>query len=48
MEEKKMKKFLKNFNLLGLFMLGLCVILGVGDVAGAVYTADGAVATSVD
>lgn len=35
-----MKKFFKNFNILGMIMLGLCVLLGVGDVAGAVF-ADG-------
>lgn len=38
-----MKKFFKNFNLLGLFMVGLCVLLGIGDVSGAIMTADGAV-----
>ena len=37
-----MKKFLKDFNLLGFLMLGLCVVLGVGDVSGAVIGADGA------
>lgn len=36
-----MKKFLKNFNLLGFLMLGLCAVLGVGDVTGAVMCADG-------
>ena len=39
-----MKKFLKNFNLLGFIMLGLCVVLGVGDMSGAVMSADGAAA----
>lgn len=42
-----MKKFLKNFNLLGFFMLGLCVLLGVGDMSGAVLGADGT-ATALD
>lgn len=37
-----MKKFLKNFNLLGFIMLGLCVVLGVGDMSGAVMSANGA------
>ena len=36
-----MKQFLKNFNLLGFLMLGLCVLLGVGDMSGAVLSADG-------
>lgn len=36
-----MKKFFKNFSLLGVFMLGLCIVLGVGDVSGAVISADG-------
>ncbi len=36
-----MKKFLKNFSLLGFLMLSLCVVLGVGDVSGAVMSADG-------
>lgn len=39
-----MKKFLKNFNLLGFIMLSLCVVLGVGDMSGAVMSADGAAA----
>lgn len=39
-----MKKFLKKFSLLGFLMLGLCVVLGVGDVSGAVVMADGAAA----
>lgn len=42
-----MKKFFKNFSLLGVIMLGLCVVLGVGDVSGAVMSADGAVATDI-
>lgn len=37
-----MKKFLKNFNLLGFLMLGLCAVLGVGDISGAIITAEGA------
>lgn len=41
-----MKKFLKNFNILGILMLGLCTLLGVGDVSGCIM-ADG-VATKVD
>lgn len=41
-----MKKFLKNFNLLGFIMLGLCVVLGVGDMSGAVMSADGAAAAA--
>lgn len=41
-----MKKFLKNFNILGILMLCLCVVLGVGDVSGALM-ADG-VAAKVD
>ena len=32
-----MKKFLKNFSLLGVLMLVACVLLGVGDVSGAVF-----------
>lgn len=36
-----MKKFFKNFSLLGFLMLGLCVVLGVGDVSGAVMGAEG-------
>lgn len=36
-----MKKFFKNFSLLGFLMLCLCVVLGVGDVSGAVMSADG-------
>lgn len=36
-----MKKFFKNFSLLGFLMLSLCVVLGVGDVSGAVMSADG-------
>ena len=39
-----MKKFFKNFSLVGFLMLTLCVLLGVGDVSGAVFTADGAAA----
>lgn len=35
-----MKKFFKNFNLLGFLMLGLCVVLGVGDMSGAIMSAD--------
>ena len=42
-----MKKFLKNFNLLGFLMLGLCVLLGVGDVSGVVMGANGT-ATAID
>lgn len=41
-----MKKFLKNFSLLGILMLVACVLLGVGDVSGAVF-ANGA-ASAVD
>lgn len=40
-----MKKFFKNFSFLGLIMLGLCVLLGIGDVSGAVMMANG---TAVD
>jgi hypothetical protein len=36
-----MKKFLKNFSLLGCIMLVVCLVLGVGDMSGAVM-ADGA------
>lgn len=36
-----MRKFFQNFSLLGIVMLGLCVLLGVGDVSGAVLCADG-------
>lgn len=32
-----MKKFLKNFSLLGCLMLVACVLLGIGDVSGAVF-----------
>lgn len=42
-----MKKFFKSFSLLGFLMLGLCIVLGVGDVSGAVISADG-VATQID
>ena len=42
-----MKKFFKNFSLLGIFMLGLCIVLGVGEVSGAVMSADG-VGTQID
>lgn len=42
-----MKKFFKNFSLLGFIMLSLCVVLGVGDVSGAVIGADGAAAGTV-
>lgn len=38
-----MKKFLKDFNLMGFLMLVLCVVLGVGDMSGAIM-ADGAAA----
>lgn len=41
-----MKKFLKNFSLLGVLMLVACVLLGVGDVSGAVF-ANGT-ATEID
>ena len=41
-----MKNFLKNFSLLGILMLVACVLLGVGDVSGAVF-ANGA-ASAVD
>lgn len=41
-----MKKFLKDFNLLGFLMLGLCVVVGIGDISGAVLGANG-VATEV-
>ncbi|MBQ8100061.1 MAG: hypothetical protein IJ640_00335 [Prevotella sp.] len=37
-----MKKFLKNFSVVGFLMLILCVVLGVGDMSGAVMSADGA------
>lgn len=37
-----MKKFLKNFSLMGFLMLIMCVVLGVGDMSGAVMSADGA------
>lgn len=40
-----MKKFLKNFSLLGCIMLVVCLVLGVGDMSGAVM-ADG-VATDI-
>lgn len=40
-----MKKFFSKFNILGMIMLGLCVLLGVGDVSGAVF-ADGAAAAT--
>ena len=40
-----MKNFLKNFSLMGALLLVLCVVLGVGDMSGAVLMADGAVAT---
>ena len=39
-----MKKFFSNFNLLGFLMLCLCVVLGVGDMSGAIMSADGAAA----
>lgn len=39
-----MKKFLKNFSIMGFLMFMLCVVLGVGDVSGAVMSADGAAA----
>lgn len=35
-----MKKFLKNFNLLGFLMLVVCVFLGIGEMSGAIMTAD--------
>ena len=35
-----MKKFLKDFNLVGFLMLTMCVLLGIGDMAGAVMSAD--------
>lgn len=41
-----MKKFLKNFNLLGFLMLVVCLVLGVGDMSGAIM-ADG-VATQIE
>lgn len=41
-----MKKFLKNFSLVGFLMLTLCVVLGVGDMSGAVMSADGAAAAA--
>ena len=42
-----MKNFLKNFSLMGALMLVLCVVLGVGDMSGAVLMAEG-VATKID
>lgn len=39
-----MKSFFQNFNLLGFLMLCLCVVLGVGDMSGAIMSADGAAA----
>lgn len=36
-----MKKFFQNFSFLGFIMLGLCVLLGVGDMSGALMCADG-------
>ncbi len=39
-----MKKFFKNFNLLGFLMLVVCVVLGVGDMSGAVMMAAGSAA----
>ena len=36
-----MKKFFQNFSFLGFIMLGLCVMLGIGDMSGAVMCADG-------
>ena len=40
-----MKDFLKNFSLLGFLMFVVCLVLGIGDMSGAVMMADGAVAT---
>ena len=42
-----MKKFLKDFNVVGFLMFIMCVVLGIGDVSGAVMTADGALATDI-
>ena len=39
-----MKNFLKNFSLMGALMLVLCVVLGVGDMSGAVLMAEGTAA----
>lgn len=39
-----MKKFFQNFNLLGVIMLGLCTLLGVGGLSGAVMADGNAVA----
>ena len=38
---KKVKQFFKDFSLLGILMLCVCVVIGVGDVSGAVMCADG-------
>ena len=35
-----MKKFFENFSLLGFLMLCMCVVLGVGDMSGAIMSAD--------
>lgn len=42
-----MKNFLKNFSLMGFLMFIMCVVLGVGDMSGAVMCAEG-VATKID
>lgn len=44
---KEMKNFLKNFSLMGFLMFIMCVVLGVGDMSGAVMCAEG-VATKID
>jgi hypothetical protein len=42
---KEMKNFLKNFSLMGFLMFIMCVVLGIGDVSGAVMMAEGTAAT---
>lgn len=42
-----MKNFLKNFSLMGFLMFIMCVVLGVGNMSGAVMCAEG-VATKID
>jgi hypothetical protein len=44
---KEMKNFLKNFSLMGFLMFIMCVVLGIGDMSGAVMMAEGT-ATTVD
>lgn len=41
-----MKKFFKSFSIIGLIMFVMCAVLGVGDVSGAVMSADGAAAAA--